>query len=172
MQRTKWLAAGMLAVLLASAAPAVIADPVVKIGYVNTERIMRESTAAKAAEERLSREFAPRGKELQAMNAKLKAAADQFEKDGPVLTDAQRAQRQRALQEMDIEFQRKRREFQDDLNQRKNEELQALLGNAQRVVRQIAQQQKYDVILQDAVYVNPRIDITDQVLKALDQNGH
>ena len=106
------------------------------------------------------------------MSAKLKAAADQFEKDGPVLTDAQRAQRQRALQEMDIEFQRKRREFQDDLNQRKNEELQTLLGNAQRIVRQIAQQQKYDVILQDAVYVNPKIDITDQVLKALDQNAH
>lgn len=172
MQHKKWLAAGVLAVLLASSAPAVVADPAIRIGYVSTERIMRESTAAKAAEERLSKEFAPRDKDLQAMSAKLKAEADQLERDGPVLTDSQRAQRQRSLQEMDVDFQRKRREFQDDLNQRKNEELQALLGRAQRVVRQIAQQQKYDVIIQDAVYFNPRIDITDQVLKALDQSAH
>jgi outer membrane protein len=69
---------------------------------------------------------------------------------------------------MDREFQRRRRELQEDLNQRKNEELQALLERAQRVVRQLAEQEKYDVILQDAVYVGPRIDVTDKVLKILD----
>jgi outer membrane protein len=139
-----------------------------KIGFVSTERIMRESVAAKAAESRLTQEFAKRDKDLQDMGAKLKAASDKLEKDGPIMTDADRTRQQRDLQDMDREFQRRRREFQEDLNQRKNEELQSLLERAQRIVRQLAEQEKYDVILQDAVYVGPRADVTDKVLKILD----
>jgi len=168
MRRSSWLLAGLATCLaLATWAGAVRAEEL-KIGFVSTERIMRESVAAKAAESRLTQEFAKRDKELQELGAKLKATADKLDKDGPVLSEAERARQQRDLQEMDREFQRRRREFQEDLNQRKNEELQSLLERAQRIVRQLAEQEKYDVILQDAVYVGPRADVTDQVLKTLD----
>jgi len=141
--------------------------PDLKIGFVSSERILRDSAPAKAAEQKLLQEFAKRDKDLQEMGAKLKATADKLEKDGPVLTEADRARRQREVTDMDREFQRKQREFREDLNQRKNEELQALLERAQRIVRQLAEQEKYDVILQDAVYVGPRVDITERVLKTL-----
>jgi outer membrane protein len=168
MRRTAGLVSSIAAALsLAAAATAVRADEL-KIGFVSTERIMRESVAAKAAEARLTQEFAKRDKDLQELGAKLKATADKLEKEGPVLSEAERARQQRDLQDMDREFQRRRREFQEDLNQRKNEELQSLLERAQRIVRQLAEQEKYDVILQDAVYVGPRADVTDKVLKTLD----
>jgi outer membrane protein len=159
-------AAAVTAVATAGA-PFAFADEF-KIGFVSAERILRDSVPAKAAEQKLSQEFAKRGKDLQDMDAKLKASADKMEKDGPILSDAERGKRQRELQDMDREFQRKRREFQEDLNQRKNEEFQALLERAQRIVRQLAEQEKYDLIMQDALYVGPRVDITDKVLHALD----
>lgn len=158
------LAAGVLTVAGTAAARA----DELKIGFVSIERITRESAAAKVAESRLAQEFVKRDKDLQELGANLKAKADKLDKDGPVLSDPERARQQRELQEMDREFQRRRRELQEDLNQRKNEELQSLLERAQRVVRQLAEQEKYDVILQDAVYVGPRIDVTDKVLKILD----
>jgi len=139
-----------------------------KIGFVSAERILRDSVPAKAAEQKLSQEFAKRGKDLQDMDGKLKAAAEKLDKDSPVLSDAERTKRQHELQDLDREFQRKRREFQEDLNQRKNEEFQALLERAQRIVRQLAEQEKYDLILQDALYFGPHVDITDKVLHALD----
>jgi len=167
MRRASWLALSVATCLSAGTATVACADEL-KIGFVSTERIMRESVAAKAAETRLTQEFAKRDKELQELGAKLKATADKLDKDSPILTEGDRARQQRDLQEMDREFQRRRREFQEDLNQRKNEELQSLLERAQRIVRQMAEQEKYDVILQDAVYVGPRADVTDKVLKILD----
>jgi len=139
-----------------------------KIGYVSAERILRESAPAKTAEKKLADEFAKRGTDLQELDAKLKTAAEKLDKDSPVLTDAERAKRQRELTEMDRENQRKRREFQEDLNQRKNEEFQILLERVGRIVKQIAEQEKFDLILQDALYFGPRVDITDKVLHALD----
>jgi outer membrane protein len=139
-----------------------------KIGYVSAERILRDSIPAKAAEKKLADEFAKRGKDLQDMDGKLKAAADKLDKDSPILSDAERGKRQHELQDMDREFQRKRREFQEDLNQRKNEEFQILLERSQRIVKQLAEQEKFDLILQDALYVGPHVDITDKVLHALD----
>jgi len=168
MRRTAWLAPSIAAGLSLLAATVAVRADELKIGFVSTERIMRESVAAKAAEARLTQEFAKRDKDLQELGAKLKATADKLDKDGPVLSEAERTRQQRDLQDMDREFQRRRREFQEDLNQRKNEELQSLLERAQRIVRQLAEQEKYDVILQDAVYVGPRADVTDKVLKTLD----
>jgi len=139
-----------------------------KIGYVSAERILRDSVPAKAAEQKLSQEFAKRGKELQELDSQLKAAAEKLDKDSPILSDAERGKRQHELQDMDREFQRRRREFQEDLNQRKNEEFQNLLERAQRIVRGIAEQEKFDLIIQDALYVGPRVDITEKVLRALD----
>lgn len=141
-----------------------------KIGYVNSERILRDSTPARAASQKLEQEFKKRDMELQDMGAKLKSTAERFEKDSPVLSESDRARRQRELAEMDREFQRRQREFREDLNQRRNEELQALLERAQKIVRQLAEQDKYDLIVQDAVYFSAKVDITDKVLRALN-NG-
>jgi outer membrane protein len=138
-----------------------------RIGFVNTDRIFREATAAKTAQTKLEQEFAKREKELTDQANVLKTASDKFEKEAPTLAESARTTRQRQLVEQDRDFQRKRREFQEDLNNRKNEELQKVLENANRVVKQVAEAEKYDVILQEAVYFNPKHDITDKVLRAL-----
>ncbi|NML45454.1 OmpH family outer membrane protein [Ramlibacter sp. G-1-2-2] len=138
-----------------------------KVGFVNTDRIFREANSAKAAQAKLEQEFSRREKDLNDLGAGLKTASDKFEREAPTLTEQQRAQRQKALVDQDRDFQRKRREFQEDLNARKNEELQQVLDRANRVVKQVAEQEKYDLILQEAVYINPKHDITDKVIKAL-----
>jgi len=138
-----------------------------KIGFVNSDRVLREATLAKAAQSRLETEFSKRQKEGEDAATKLKAAADKLDKDAPTLGEAERNRRQRDLVEQDRELQRKRREFQEDLNSRKNEELQQVLERANKVVKAVAEAEKYDVILQEAVYINPKHDITDKVIKAL-----
>ncbi len=135
-----------------------------KVGFVNTDRIFRESSAAKAAQTKLEQEFSKRERELESLGQQLKSASDKFEKDAPTLSESQRTSRQRELVEQDRDFQRKRREFQEDLGQRKNEELQAVLQRANRVIKQVAENEKYDLILQEAVYINPKHDITDRVI--------
>lgn len=141
-----------------------------RIGYVNTDRIFREANAAKAAQAKLEQEFSKRQKDLVDQGNALKAASDQLEREGPTLPTSQLQARQQQLQDQDRDFQRKRREFQEDLNSRKNEELQQLLDRANQVVKQIAETEKYDVILQQAVYINPKLDITDEVIKALNSS--
>lgn len=138
-----------------------------RIAAVNSERILRDSQPAKAAQAKLEAEFTKRDRDLQDTAAKLKTMSDKLDKDSAVLADADRTRRQRELSDLDRDFQRKQREFREDLNQRRNEELAQVLERANRVIRSIAEQRKYDLIVQEAVYVNPRIDITDDVLKAL-----
>ena len=138
-----------------------------KIGFVNTDRIFKEASTAKAAQSKLEQEFSRREREVEALGAQLKSASEKLEKDAPTLSDSQRVARQRQMVDLDREFQRKRREFQEDLAQRKNEELQLVLERANRVIRQVAETEKYDLILQEAVYVNPKHDITDKVLGGL-----
>ncbi len=138
-----------------------------KIGYVNSERILREATPAKAAQAKLEAEFSKRDKELTDVGNKLKAAADKLEKDAPTLAESERNRRQRDLVEQDRDFQRKRREFQEDLNQRKNEELASVVERANKVIKQIFEQEKYDLIVQDAIHWSARIDITKKVIDAL-----
>jgi outer membrane protein len=139
----------------------------VRIGYVNTDRIFREANTAKAAQVKLEQEFAKREKELVDIGNSLKVASDKLEREAPTLSEAQRNSRQKTLVDQDRDFQRKRREFQEDLNARKNEELQAVLERANRVVKQVAEAEKYDVVFQEAVYINPKLDITEKVIKAL-----
>jgi outer membrane protein len=138
-----------------------------RIGFVSTDRILRDANAAKAAQAKLEQDFSRREKELNDMGGALKAASERLERDAPTLSDSQRAARQKALVEQDRDFQRKRREFQEDLNARKNEELQQVLERANRVIRQVAEQEKYDLVIQEAVYINPKHDITDKVIRAL-----
>ncbi len=138
-----------------------------KIGYVNSERVLREATPAKAAQAKLEAEFSKRERELNDAAVKLKAAADKLEKDAPTLSETERNRRQRELVEADRDLQRKRREFQEDLNQRRNEELAAVVERANRVIRQIFETEKYDIILQEVVFAGPRVDITEKVIKVL-----
>jgi outer membrane protein len=159
--------ATMLLGCAAAAATATAQAEELKIGYVNSDRVLRDAAPAKAAQAKLEVEVRKREKELADLDAKLKAAADKFEKDGPTLAESERTRRQRELVDQDREIQRKRREFQEDLNQRKNEELAAVVERANKVIKQIFESEKYDLILQEAVFAGPRADITDKVIKAL-----
>ncbi|MEY3778230.1 MAG: OmpH family outer membrane protein [Betaproteobacteria bacterium] len=138
-----------------------------KIGFVNTDRIFREASTAKNAQAKLEQEFAKREKDLVDLGNTIKAASDKFEREAPTLSETQRNTRQKQLMDQDREFQRKRREFQEDLNTRKNEEQQIVIERANRAVKQVAETEKYDVIFQEAVYINPKHDITDKVIKSL-----
>lgn len=159
---------GLAALALTAAATAVpAAAQDLKIGYVNSERVLREATPAKAAQAKLETEFSKRERDLNDAAAKLKAAADKLEKDQPTLGESERNRRQRELVESDRDLQRKRREFQEDLNQRRNEELAAVVERANRVIKQIFDSEKYDLILQEVVFAGPRVDITDKVIKSL-----
>jgi outer membrane protein len=148
-------------------ATSIAAAQTARIGFVNTERIFREATPARAAQTKLEQEFARRERDLTEQGNRVRQLTERFERDSPTLSEADKQRRQRELVDQDRDFQRKRREFQEDLNARKNEELQAVLERANRVVRQIAEQERFDVILQEAVYVNPALDITDRVLRVL-----
>lgn len=138
-----------------------------RIGFVNTDRIFREASIAKAAQSKLEAEFSKREKEIEAIGSQLKTASERFERDAPTLSETQRTTRQRQLVEQDREFQRKRREFQEDLGVRKNEELQSVLERANRVIKQVAEAEKYDLVIQEAVYINPKHDITEKVITGL-----
>ncbi|MFT4242797.1 MAG: OmpH family outer membrane protein [Acidovorax sp.] len=155
---------------LAAAAP-VHAQETFRAGFVNTDRIFREANTAKAAQAKLEQEFSKREKDLVEMGNSLKTASEKFEREAPTMAESQRTARQRQLVDQDREFQRKRREFQEDLSTRKNEELSQVLERANKVVKQVAESEKYDVILQEAVYINPKHDITDKVIKALNASA-
>ena len=138
-----------------------------KVGIVNLDRIFREANSAKAAQTKLETEFGKREKDLNDVATQLKTLSDKFEREAPTLSETQRNTRQKQIADQDRDFQRKRREFQEDLNARKNEELQQVIERANKVVKALAEAEKYDLILQEAVYVNPKHDITDKVLKSL-----
>lgn len=142
-----------------------------RLGFVSLDRIIKEAVPAKNAQAKLEQEFSKREKDLQALGTSLKNQADQLEREAPTLSESQRANRQKQLIELDRDFQRKRREFQEDLNTRRNEELQQVFERANRVVKQVADTEKYDLILQEAVYVNPKHDITDKVIRALNASS-
>lgn len=151
--------------LLAVAASAGAQD--FKIGYVNSERLLRDSVPAKAALDKLQAEFSKREKDINEMAARIKATSDKLDKESPTLSESERSRRQRDLVEQDREFQRKRRELQEDFNQRKYEEQTALFERANKVIKQIFEKDKYDLIVQEAVFASQRIDITDKVIGAL-----
>ena len=158
------------AALLAGTAAGVSAQEL-KIGYVNSDRVLRDALPAKAAQAKLEAEFSKREKDLNDLATRLKAASDRLDKDSPTLAETERVRRQRELVDQDRELQRKRREFQEDLSQRKNEELGAVVERTNRVIKQIFETEKYDLILQEAVFWSPTVDITDKVIKALNATG-
>ncbi|MEQ1804086.1 MAG: OmpH family outer membrane protein [Burkholderiaceae bacterium] len=169
MKSSAWKAFAVVA-LFCSAATGGWAEEL-RIGYVNSDRVLRDAIPAKAAQAKLETEFSKREKDLAEFANRLKAAGDKLDKDAPTLSETERSRRQRDLVEQDREFQRKRREFQEDLSQRKNEELASVVERANKVIKQIFETEKYDLILQEAVFAGPKVDITDKVIKALNAQG-
>jgi outer membrane protein len=139
----------------------------IKIGFIDADRVNRESVPAERATKKLEKEFAPREQELRKMDQQIKSLQAQLEKDGLTMSESDRRSKENELGRQTREFQRLQREFREDLNLRRNEELASLFERANKVIRQIAETEKFDLILQEAVYRSPRIDITEKVLKAL-----
>ena len=139
-----------------------------KIGFVNTERLFREATPAKRAQQKLEKEFAGRDTDIQKLSKQVRDLQAQLEKDGVTMAESERRNKERDLANMSRDLQRLQREFREDLNLRRNEELSAVQERANKVIQQIAEAEKFDLILQDpVVFASTRIDITDKVIKAL-----
>ena len=141
-----------------------------KFGFVNTERILRDAVPAQRAQKKIEAEFQKRDQELARVADQLKRMQEEMEKNSVTMSETQRRAKERDFADLNRDFQRKQREFREDLNQRRNEELAQVVEQANRVIRQIAEQEKFDIIFQDAVFASPRIDITDKVIKALEGN--
>jgi outer membrane protein len=160
----KKLVFAILGLLIGSSAAA--AD--FKIGFVNTERVFRDAAPAVRAQKKIEQEFAKRDQDMQKMAEQIRKLQESLEKNTVTMTETERRNKEREFGELNKDFQRKQREFREDLNQRRNEELAAVLERANRTIKAIAESEKYDIIFQEAVYASPRIDITDKVIKALD----
>ncbi|MBK7847904.1 MAG: OmpH family outer membrane protein [Zoogloea sp.] len=155
----------LAAVLLATFAQTAAAE--VKVGFVNSDRVMKEATPAKKAQQKLEKEFEKRDQDLQRIAKQLQGMQEALEKNSMTMGEGERRNKEREFNDLNREFQRKQREFREDLNQRRNEELAGVLERANKTIRQIAEAENYDIIFQEAVYANPRIDITDKVIKTL-----
>jgi outer membrane protein len=155
------------AVALGLATPLVAQAQELKIGLVNSEKILKEINIAKQAQERIEAEFSKRDKEVLDMGNRARVMAEKLEKDSPVLAEAERNRRQRELTELDRDWQRKRRELGEDLNQRRNEEFAGIQERIIRAIKQLAEAEKFDLIVQDAVYFSNRVDITDRVIRLM-----
>ena len=161
----KRLITSLLAAFFAVGAVAAEAEP--RIGFVNGQRVINEAPQAAKAKKKLEKEFEKRDQELQKLAKQLQTVQETLEKNGITLSDGDRRNKERELADLNREFQRRQREFREDLNLRQNEEMAVIYERVNKVIKQIAEAEKYDLILQEAVYVSPRLDITDRVIKAL-----
>ena len=159
--KCKYLILATLAVL------AVPAAAEIRVGVINTERVMRESDPAKKASSKLEKEFKKRSLELDKMRQQAQTMQDDLEKNGVTMAEAARAAKGRELADLSRELQRKQREYNEDLNARRNEELQSIVERTNSVIRSMAEKENFDLVVQEAVYASPRVDITDKVIKAL-----
>ena len=137
-----------------------------KIGFVSTERVFREAAPAKRAQQKLEREFAARNQELGKIEKQGRDLQAELERENVTMPEATRREKERQLADISRNFQRLQREIREDLNLRRNEELAGVQERATRVINQIAEHDKYDLIIQEAVFASSRIDITDKVIKA------
>ena len=159
----QWVMAGVIAGVLSGGALA----SELKIGYVNTQRLFRDAPVAIKAQKKLDAEFSKRNQELQKQAKTIQSLQEALEKEALTMSEKDRVAKERELAEQSRDFQRKQREFREDLNLRQNEEMAAVLDRANRVIKQIAETEKYDLVVQDAVFVSQRLDITEKVIKAL-----
>lgn len=142
-----------------------------RVAYVNSDKVMNQALPAQAGWVKFEAEVSRREKEINELTTKLKAAATKLDRESPTLPDAERERRQRELIDQDRDLQRKRRAYQEDLTQRRNDEMNALRERVQKVIRGIAENDRYDLIVQEAFYASPRVDITDRVIKTLNDPG-
>jgi outer membrane protein len=154
----------LMAVLPASY---VAAQESVKVGYVNTQRIFRDAPVAQQAAKKIEAEFSRRDQELQSMARQLQSIQDALEKNAVTMSETERRSKEKELNDLSREFQRKQREFREDLNLRQNEENAAIIEKANRAIQQLAESEKYDLIVQDVVWASPKLDVTDKIIKAL-----
>ncbi len=164
----KRILAILAAALALAATPAAAQAADYKIGFVNGERLLREAAPAKRAQAKLEKEFASRQADLQKLEKQVQTVQQSLDRDGATMAEADRRNKERDLANMTRDLQRTQREFREDLNLRKNEELASMQERANKVIQQIAIDEKFDLIVQEPViYASPRIDITDRVIKAL-----
>jgi len=161
--------AGMLAVLLCAGAAQ--AEDSFKVGVVDIERVLREAIPAMKAEKKIEKEFSGRDQEIKKLVKQAKELQVQLDKEDGKLSDAEHRNKERELSAMNLELQRLQREFREDLNLRKNEELAIVLELANKAIQAVAEAEKFDLVLQEAVYRNPKIDITDKVIQYLDDSS-
>ncbi|HXI37211.1 MAG TPA: OmpH family outer membrane protein [Burkholderiales bacterium] len=159
----------LAAAVVAWCAPAAAQETAGKIAFVSTERVLRDSAPAVRAQRKLEAEFKKREDELNRTGEQLKRMQEDLDKNSMTMSEGQRRNKEREFGDLNRDFQRRQREYREDANQRRNEELAQIVEQANRVIRQIAEQEKYDIIFQEQpAYVSPRIDITDKVIKALE----
>lgn len=156
-----------VSLILASAFAAAPTFAETKIGFVNTEKLLREAPLSVAAQKKLEREFATRQQDLQKLAKQARELQAQLDKDGVTMSDTERKNKERELGNQSRELQRQEREFREDLNLRRNEELGQIQERARKTIQEIAKTEKYDIIIEQAVFVDPKSDITDRVMKAL-----
>ncbi len=142
-----------------------------KIGIVNIDRILRDATPSVRAQKKLEKDFEKRDRELQQLRQRIQSMQDEFEKNSVTMGDSERRTKERDFSDLNRDFQRRQREYNEDINQRRNEEVALIIDRANKIIKQIAEAESYDLILQDAVYLSPKIDITDKVIKGLESSG-
>lgn len=163
---------GLIVSLLAGvvAFGAVAAETEFKVGVVNAQRVINESPQAAKAKKKLEKEFEKRDQELQKMAKQIQSQQEALEKNGLTMSESDRRAKEREFNDTNREFQRRQREFREDLNLRQNEEMASIYERVNRVIKQVAEAEKYDLILQEAVYISPKIDLTEKVIKALQES--
>ncbi len=159
----------LLILLLALALPAAAQTADIKIGFVNTEKVFRDSQLAVKAQRKLEKEFQAREQDIQKVVKQARDLQAYLEKEGLTLSEADRIKKQKDLANLSRDLQHNQREFREDLNQRKNEEFASVQDRARKVIMEIAEKEKFDLILENVVYASTRVDITDRVLKSLDR---
>lgn len=155
--------------LLCMAFPAMSLAADLKIGFVNTEKLFRESPLAVKAQKKLEKEFQGREQEIQKQIKQARDLQNHLEKEGLTMSEADRGKKQKDLANLTRDIQHAQREFREDLNQRKNEEFAGVQDRARKAIVEIAEKEKYDLIVENVVYASPKVDITDRVLKALER---
>jgi outer membrane protein len=159
--------ATLLAAVMMALPASYAAAEEVKIGYVNTQRIFRDAPVAVRAAKKIETEFSRRDQELQSMSKQLQGMQDALEKNAVTMSESDRRAKEKELNELSREFQRKQREFREDLNLRQNEENAAIIEKANKAIQQLAESEKYDLIVQEVVWASPKLDITEKIIKAL-----
>lgn len=139
-----------------------------KVGYVQVDKILQDAPQTAESGKKLEREFSPRSQELERLAKQIKDLETSLDKDGLTLADADRRNKERDVQNLKTEFQRKQRELREDISLRKNEELGVLQDKVNKAVQTVAETEGYDLVVYGGVaFASKKIDITDKVLKAL-----